>query len=261
MTFVATVSSVAPLLVGHLIVPLLNEPAYPPPWRSLIPALNVSAEGLCFTCERLEGGRWWTMLTSIFVHQDEAHALSNMVALMQSSNRVAGSFGPIGVWAIFFGGHIVNCLSVRITRFEFVEKQKHAMSFAATSPLAVLNSSMNALTNFFAPRAHRYVLYAGSSCGVSALRGASLVLAAKDMLDPRPFVRLRAGIDMAFTIGFIIGEWELFADHNDNISHAGHVIGFVTGGLAALALCAAKHIGRRRHLRHSRYGEEEGDDG
>lgn len=258
MAFVATASSVAPLLIGHLVVPLLSEPANPPRWRSVIPALDVSAEALCFTYERLEGGRWWTMFTSVFVHLDQAHALANMAALIQSTNRVACQFGPVGVWSIFFGGHIVNCLSVRIARFEYVEKRKQELRFES-SLLAGLNSYVSAITDKLAPHAHRYVLYAGSSCGVSALRGATFVLAARDFLTFDPMVMLQASMDMAFTVGFILGELRLFTDRQrDNVSHAGHVMGFVGGGVTALALCAGLHVWRHRKRRASCHDQPDG---
>lgn len=126
-TFIADIAeytaSIFPLVIGHLTFPPLSYfmGEIPPNelrplfdlWYSVLPrnfkSLEFINSMILFEDQRASGFHG-TMVTSLFVHYNFNHLLSNLVGLFTAGYRVYRRSGAFSVYAIFFSGGIASSM-------------------------------------------------------------------------------------------------------------------------------------------------------
>lgn len=71
--------------------------------------LQVVAETYAFSPAALNEGRWWTLLTAMFLHGNWGHALMNAAFALAFATPVARFFGTRGVGVVVFFAFYLVC--------------------------------------------------------------------------------------------------------------------------------------------------------
>lgn len=75
----------------------------------LVSGLPVEPGGL-LSWEGLKEGKWWTVVTHMFVHKDTLHLVSNMALLWAAGRRVLADAGPRHFLYLYFGSGLASSL-------------------------------------------------------------------------------------------------------------------------------------------------------
>jgi membrane associated rhomboid family serine protease len=263
--------AVVPLVWGALAVPLLNEEpgqlsfpsAVVPFWRPYVPSLKIDPTSWCFSENEFERGKWWCALTSIFVHQDAQHCVSNIFGLLANGSSVYQHTGVLGMYLTFLGGGVLGNMNVYANRQELQSRLSSSLALSShsgpnRSPTSLISDSWNALvdsaTAVATPHVHRYMNYCGSSVGVTALGGASFMFSLCELLNLSLWAppsgqreRKEAHVrviyclrNILFSSVHVINDCVQFG--TDNVSHSGHLTGFVFGCGVAVVYSAGKRM-------------------
>ena len=148
-----------------------------------------SPEYFGFSAAGFFQGRFWTPLTSIFIHVDAFHLATNMLFLYVFGNALENRVGGKKTISVFLAGGIVGLI--------------------AGIP-------------FYSP----FVIIVGSSIAVSALLGAVIVLNPSDKSSPL-FLLLPLGL--VAVIYVIFNAFMLLYDQSGGVAWPSHIIGFCVG--------------------------------
>jgi len=156
------VNVLGPIVGMQAAVPTLHGRRYP--WHLRLSAAQL--DSLVFRESDLASGRWWTALTSAFVHYDDAHLFENMASLASFAPAVVAEHGAGAFLFAFLGGSAASCLGMDVRR-----QQLRAL-FGARRPATGLRSLDRALARLAegaADTAQQWSRYAGASVGVCAV--------------------------------------------------------------------------------------------
>jgi membrane associated rhomboid family serine protease len=76
----------------------------------LVGPSGVDVQYFAFSRENLLQGRWWTLITALFIHADILHLLGNMLFLYAFGNSLENEVGPAKTLFAFFAGGILSFL-------------------------------------------------------------------------------------------------------------------------------------------------------
>jgi membrane associated rhomboid family serine protease len=158
------VNVLGPIVGMQAAVPTLHGRRYP--WHLRLSAAQL--DSLVFRESDLASGRWWTALTSAFVHYDDTHLFENMASLASFAPAVVAEHGAGAFLFTFLGGSAASCLGTDVRR-----QQLRAL-FSARRPmtgLSSLDSALARLAEGAADTAQQWSRYAGASVGVCAVLG------------------------------------------------------------------------------------------
>jgi len=261
-----------PLVVGMLVFPTLDEAqqgdlAWPRPVLIEPTDLRQRYRELALTEAGLREGRWWNLVTYMFLHRDPAHLWQNLCSIAASGLAVHRNFGTVGLYAVFFvsGGAAGLNRRGRLWQVQaqiagskprlpesigdWVPEGLQSMVQAGIDKVAdgVAKSSAPILTEMSSEM--------GASGGACGVMGCSLGLALESLFGVvSTSLRLRNAAASAPPSGcgtdglvatlvvldcavFLEREWKLFSgqDGLTGIAHAGHLTGFMVGaGLLAV---------------------------
>ena len=129
-------------------------------------------------------GRWWTPLTSAFVHRDDDHLARNLLALLSLAPAVVNEHGGAALYLVFLGGGAsymtLGCgaaLRRRQQRNRFASKVPRVADMAEGVGLRgehivpTLDRALARLAEGAADTAQQWSRYAGASIGTASLLG------------------------------------------------------------------------------------------
>ena len=98
------------MLVAHALVPPLASAygAESNAWWSLPLKPAVLEKHFVYSKEAVRRGRWWTVVSYMFLHADYAHLFSNLQGLMLSGPGALEVFGPLGERAARFSPNFLS---------------------------------------------------------------------------------------------------------------------------------------------------------
>jgi membrane associated rhomboid family serine protease len=144
---------------------------------------------LGFSTLALENGQVWSLLTSLFVHASLIHLALNMFLLFIFGSVLEEEEGPVRTLAVFFGGGVGSLL-------------------------------------FGIPLYPDNTIIVGSSVGVSAVAGATLLMRPDRML---PWYLFRAPVGLFASIYLVFNVFLMFYDRSGLIAYPSHVLAFFLG--------------------------------
>jgi membrane associated rhomboid family serine protease len=256
--------SLGPLVLGIVGVPTVREASrgqleLDRPLCISIRDFMASYYDLVFSEEGLRAGKWWTLLSHIFVHQDVAHLQSNLASLLISGLGVHNSFGPAGLYGVFFlSGAAAACnrwgkayqtesqlgsqLRVPQKILGVISVPEKVQGFVNSK---IVDPSINKVSQPLARRA----TFLGSSAAVSGLAGCGVCATVEDLVvcaraGRMPVASLSALAGALQQGKFLSDEWHRLrgADGITGIDHAGHLTGFVAGVVIFFLLRAGQHF-------------------
>lgn len=101
----------------------------PPPEHRLLTDHFIGTE------RNLNEGRWWTALSSTFVHADLGHLSGNLFALWLFGFKVAQSLGPARFWALYLTGGALATFGELYSGFLRTTLRKWAREFISTEQI------------------------------------------------------------------------------------------------------------------------------
>lgn len=231
--------------------------------------MNRHYKNLVLSELALEEGRWWTLLSHAFVHQDLQHLFSNVQGMLTSGFTVFQDLGAFGLYGVFFTSAAASALNswgrARQTRAQLEGSipplpEQLGPLWVPEGARELWDSLRASTARRAAPMLHaRSEAYgaSGAVCGltgyglgVSLLRLGSVAVewaatssAAERMREAprrnRDVLGALVSCCSAVQSGYFLAqEWRLASgkDGMTGIDHAGHLTGFATG--FALALLA-----------------------
>jgi len=176
------VTPLIPLIASHILVrPLDGKGLFGMPALTDIEPLDLT-----FSVNRLRDGKWWTVLTHMFVHGSETHLQQNLASIIFMSAYPLQRVGALATYAVFIGGGVTAALDP----FNFSDMQIELYftnswkvpKFGDGAVSDWINKKSNQLAKVTAvPFYQRYQNYCGSSAGATALMGFDAGLAAEDL--------------------------------------------------------------------------------
>lgn len=274
--FWSYLTAVLPLVAALLALPTLTEAqqgelVWPRPVLLEPRELWRRHRELALTEASLREGRWWTLLSSMFLHQDEAHLTGNVASLLASGPDVHRHVGSAGLYVVFFmTGAIAG--ANRWGRLRQLEAQlvgscpRVPPSISAWMPerlRSAVDAGIAKVAKSSAPLLAEYAAdigaYIGASGGVCGVRGFSLGLALERLFDAagaglqqsattdlslqRSTSDLFAALLALDCAHFVAREWRLLTGQEGltGVGHAGHLTGFAAG----MGLLAALRLAQR----------------
>lgn len=237
---------------------------------------------LLLTEASIRKGRWWTLVSSMFVHMDTQHLMSNLEGLIVSGISVHRDLGCLGLYGVFFASGVTAGLNSR-GRLRQAEAQLASSLGAAPEHIAGLavpegarnfwDSVRHGTARLAAPVVTEATQSLGASAGVCGLMGYGLAASVEQLwLQARDgmarTVSTRRTISNGILYGdtgqllallcspwlslaqsgfFLINEWRLWAgkEGRTGTDHSGHLTGFGAGLAAFAAVRAARLISTR----------------
>jgi len=89
---------------------------------------------LGFSVVNLFSGKFWVLVTSLFIHQDLTHLIGNMIFLFVFGNTLERSFGSSKVLCVFLVGGVLSSL------FSIPFYSKHTLMIGASAAIFTLTS-------------------------------------------------------------------------------------------------------------------------
>jgi len=232
---------------------------------------------LLLTEAGIRKGKWWTLVSSMFVHMDMQHLLSNLEGLVVAGISVHRDLGCIGLYGVFFGSGVAAGLNSR-GRLRQAEKQlasslgpapEHIAGLAVPEGARSLWDSMrHGTARLAAPVVAENTQSLGASAGVCGLMGYGLAASAEQLWlhAQSGAARTSFGSHGAVRIGphadasqlldllfspwlslaqsgfFLLNEWRLWTgkEGRTGTDHSGHLTGFGAGLVAFAAVRAAR---------------------
>jgi membrane associated rhomboid family serine protease len=190
-------------------------------------------------------GRWWTVVTHMFLHQDPEHLFQNALVLIPSGGSVANNFGVLSTYAIFLGGGIFAALEGHGR--EYQDKQQWSRKLALPDYSGRIGEWWDKSVRRAAPYLGKYLSnnsYMGCSAGVAALQGMNAMVWLEQLLctlwfpHHEPLVPTsNSGLPLLVMIPNMLSIFNFFAGEARHMSsgeptgidHAGHLAGFCFG--------------------------------
>ena len=266
---VAFAGDFSPLLALHALVPTLAAASGREPRLSIaLPlSMNTLERHFMFSRQALREGRWWTTVTYMLLHGNQAHALSNLQSILVAGPAATDTLGVNGAMLTYVAAGVAAALDPFefgtqrleriVERWGVGERVRRALDSVTGSVEA--GNVWDKLSNAFdktrksavravAQQVNENVRSIGASAGVSAFVAIDTCVVAEALLLGRR-CDANAVLHVASSIFYFAHEWRLI-DAQDNIGHGAHLTGAAVG-VAAFVLC---RIFRRRSSRWRNYG-------
>ena len=268
---VAFAGDFSPLLALHALVPTLAAASGREPRLSIALPLDVPTleRHFMFSRQALREGRWWTTITYMLLHGNQAHALSNLQSILVAGPAATDTLGVNGAMLTYVAAGVAAALDP----FEFgtqrleriVERwgigervRSIAGAFdsateAGTEGLwdklsTALDKTRKSAVHAVAKKVNENTRSIGASAGVSAFVAIDTCVVAEALLSGRR-ADVNAVLHVVSSVFYFAHEWRLI-DAQDNIGHGAHLTGAAVG-VAAFVLC---RVFRRRSSRWRNYG-------
>eukprot|EP00123_Amoebidium_parasiticum_P004500 comp15796_c1_seq1/m.13060 comp15796_c1_seq1/g.13060 ORF comp15796_c1_seq1/g.13060 comp15796_c1_seq1/m.13060 type:complete len:279 (-) comp15796_c1_seq1:369-1205(-) len=264
-SYLATVGT---LIGGHLLMPTLasSRGDEPPVLGYLYFHLTPRElrENFTYSQLNMQRGNWWTALTYMFLHEDEAHLVRNMFGLFIMGHSVHEAFGPLPFLTIYLGGGVVGALD-KWTKNHQVTRLLEEL-FSSSLNLGIISEKWNEFVKKgipgVVPKINPRFNYVGASAGVFALTGANLCLSIERLFyhlvhkrDPGegPEAHIPPSLHTAVTLFniFVLSN-NLATELNYvngglswQVDHAGHISGFAFGVGCYFAFRTLGWLGRK----------------
>ena len=220
-----------------------------------------------FSRQALREGRWWTTVTYMLLHGNQAHALSNLQSILVAGPAATETLGVNGAMVTYVAAGVAAALDPFdfgtqrleriVERWGVGERVRRALDSVTGSVEA--GNVWDKLSNAFdktrksavravAQQVNENVRSIGASAGVSAFVAIDTCVVAEALLSGRR-ADANAVLHVASSLFYFVHEWRLI-DAQDNIGHGAHLTGAAVG-VAAFVLC---RFFRRRSSRWRNYG-------
>ena len=266
---VAFAGDFSPLLALHALVPTLAAAAGREPRLSVaLPlSLDVLEKHFMFSRQALREGRWWTTVTYMLLHANQAHALSNLQSILVAGPAATDTLGVNGAMLTYVSAGLAAALDPFefgtqrleriVERWGIGERVRRALDSVTGSVEA--GNVWDKLSNAFdktrksavravAQQVNENVRSIGASAGVSAFVAIDTCVVAEALFLGRR-CDANAVLHVVSSVFYFAHEWRLI-DAQDNIGHGAHLTGAAVG-VAAFVLC---RIFRRRSSRWRDFG-------
>eukprot|EP00927_Polykrikos_kofoidii_P071852 TRINITY_DN68050_c0_g1_i1.p1 TRINITY_DN68050_c0_g1~~TRINITY_DN68050_c0_g1_i1.p1 ORF type:complete len:361 (-),score=47.54 TRINITY_DN68050_c0_g1_i1:9-1025(-) len=265
--------SIAPLAILMTAVPTLDEAArgellWP---RAVIVEpreLHGAHRRWGITEASLREGRWWTLVTYMFLHSDADHLLNNLASILVSGRGVYGSVGAAGLYTVFLAAGAAAGANRR-GRLQQVEAQIAGEAKAVPEFLSswgmpskvcdLVDAGIRGAAKSTAPVFNNMSVDLGASGGASGLMGFCCGLTLERLIrvvdewrryrndatfwnSSNDIVALLVTLD---SCRMLTQDWHKARgrDGVTGVDHSGHLTGFVTGLGLLVALRAASWVG------------------
>lgn len=254
--------AVSPLLLTLFAVPTVEEAisgslTLERPVLCGSAAVAANYKDLVLTEAGLQDGRWWTLVTHMFLHKDVDHLLANLRALLINGYSTFRDSGSLGLYGVFFCAGAVSGLNRRGRLFQATAQLEASIPRAPErlGPLKVPEKARDAWDSLrqgtarrAAPIIHANSQSFGASGGAAGLLGYGVGTAVLKLgfraADWRRSERdvLISDVNALMTLvsivqcgSFLIEEWRAAVGEKGftSVDHAGHLTGFATGILLA----------------------------
>ena len=266
---VAFAGDFTPLLALHALVPTLAAASGREPRLSIALPLDMPTleRHFMFSRQALREGRWWTTITYMLLHGNQAHALSNLQSILVAGPAATDTLGVNGAMLTYVAAGVAAALDPFdfgtqrleriVERWGIGERVRRALDSVTGSVEA--GNVWDKLSNAFdktrksavravAQQVNENVRSIGASAGVSAFVAIDTCVVAEALLLGRR-CDANAVLHVASSLFYFVHEWRLI-DAQDNIGHGAHLTGAAVG-VAAFVLC---RVFRRRSSRWRNYG-------
>ena len=266
---VAFAGDFSPLLALHALVPTLAAASGREPRLSIALPLDMPTleRHFMFSRQALREGRWWTTITYMLLHGNQAHALSNLQSILVAGPAATDTLGVNGAMLTYVAAGVAAALDPFdfgtqrleriVERWGIGERVRRALDSVTGSVEA--GNVWDKLSNAFdktrksavravAQQVNENVRSIGASAGVSAFVAIDTCVVAEALLLGRR-CDANAVLHVASSLFYFVHEWRLI-DAQDNIGHGAHLTGAAVG-VAAFVLC---RIFRRRSSRWRDFG-------
>ena len=266
---VAFAGDFSPLLALHALVPTVAAAAGREPRLSIaLPlSLDVLERHFMFSRQALREGRWWTTVTYMLLHGNQAHALSNLQSILVAGPAATDTLGVNGAMVTYVAAGVAAALDPFdfgtqrleriVERWGVGERVRRALDSVTGSVEA--GNVWDKLSNAFdktrksavravAQQVNENLRSIGASAGVSAFVAIDTCVVAEALLLGRR-CDANAVLHVVSSVFYFAHEWRLI-DAQDNIGHGAHLTGAAVG-VAAFVLC---RVFRRRSSRWRNYG-------
>ena len=266
---VAFAGDFSPLLALHALVPTLAAASGREPRLSIALPLDMPTleRHFMFSRQALREGRWWTTVTYMLLHGNQAHALSNLQSILVAGPAATETLGVNGAMLTYVAAGVAAALDPFdfgtqrleriVERWGVGERVRRALDSVTGSVEA--GNVWDKLSNAFdktrksavravAQQVNENVRSIGASAGVSAFVAIDTCVVAEALLLGRR-CDANAVLHVVSSCFYFVHEWRLI-DAQDNIGHGAHLTGAAVG-VAAFVLC---RVFRRRSSRWRNYG-------
>eukprot|EP00669_Euglena_mutabilis_P013556 TRINITY_DN8529_c0_g1_i1.p1 TRINITY_DN8529_c0_g1~~TRINITY_DN8529_c0_g1_i1.p1 ORF type:complete len:275 (-),score=45.02 TRINITY_DN8529_c0_g1_i1:44-826(-) len=228
--------SVVPLVLASAVTPTLQDAALGAP---------VAAAALRVLRPEPPGGRWWTAVLYMFVHNDQEHLFANMFALAITAAPVLEAFGAHALYSIYFGGGVLSALDRRGRLRELRRFLGHQLAVDDSAGYW-LPKQYNRLTRYLGSLAAPHLVgqqhLIGASAGVCSVSGVLLCLLLEKLwagTAPTGGTLMR----LLCCLQPLLMDVQSYG--TSNVSHVLHLDGFAFGVLWYCGACALTGVFRR----------------
>jgi len=267
---VAFAGDFSPLLALHALVPTLAAAAGREPRLSVaLPlSLDVLEKHFMFSRQALREGRWWTTVTYMLLHANQAHALSNLQSILVAGPAATDTLGVNGAMVTYVAAGVAAALDPFefgtqrleriVERWGVGERVRRVFNLLGGSEVVderlgdrlskAFDEARRTAVHAVAKKVNDGVRSIGASAGVSAFVAIDTCVVAEALLLGRR-CDANAVLHIVSSVFYFAHEWRLI-DAQDNIGHGAHLTGAAVGVLA-FVLC---RVFRRRSSRWRDYG-------
>ena len=254
---VAFAGDFSPLLALHALVPTLAAASGREPRLSIALPLDMPTleRHFMFSRQALREGRWWTTITYMLLHGNQAHALSNLQSILVAGPAATEALGVNGAMLTYVAAGVAAALdpfefgTQRLERIverwgigERVRSMARALDSATEAGTeglwdklsTALDKTRKSAVRVVAKKVNENIRSIGASAGVSAFVAIDTCTAAEALLAGRRR-DLNAVLHVASSLFYFVHEWRLI-DAQDNIGHGAHLTGAAVG-VAAFVVC------------------------
>ena len=267
---VAFAGDFSPLLALHALVPTLAAASGREPRLSIALPLDMPTleRHFMFSRQALREGRWWTTITYMLLHGNQAHALSNLQSILVAGPAATETLGVNGAMLTYVAAGVAAALDPFdfgtqrleriVERWGVGERVRRVFNLLGGSEVAetrlgdklskAFDEARRTAVHAVAKKVNENIRILGASAGVSAFVAIDTCVVAEALFAGRR-CDANAVLHVASSLFYFAHEWRLI-DAQDNIGHGAHLTGAAVG-VAAFVLC---RIFRRRSSRWRNYG-------
>jgi len=194
-------------------------------------------------------GRFWTLVTHMFLHIDYSHLSNNMIQLAVCGWKCFNAFSSNGFLIVYFGGGIIAAAEERLNTFQYYSR---IMSYVPKVPSsggvlenigAIINQNVESLAWQVAKAAEPLTPCIGASNGVYSMLGVDLCLTLENAVYALKKLLRHKHVENEVMFSILMGVSSLnkimctitqegrslLDGSSGNVGHAGHLVGFCTG--------------------------------
>ena len=262
---VAFAGDFSPLLALHALIPTLAAASGREPRLSIaLPlSMNTLEKHFMFSRQALREGRWWTAVTYMLLHANQAHALSNLQSVLVAGPAATDTLGVNGAMLTYVAAGVAAALDPFdfgtqrleriVERWGVGERVRRVFNLSSASEVVgerlgdkiskAFDEARRTAVHAVAKKVNENVQILGASAGASAFVAIDTCLVAEALLLGRR-CDVNAVLRLASSAFYFVHEWRLIGAA-DNVGHGAHLTGAAMG-IAAFVLC---RVLRRRSRR------------